>query len=58
MTEHTWKLDTIVQVATCAKCGLVKLKTMNGEYVFAVRMDPQFCQCPSPYHREEEAKTE
>lgn len=53
-TEHTWKKDALVEVATCSKCGLVRLKTMNGEYVFATRMDPQFCQCQSPYSREAE----
>ena len=58
MTDHAWKKDALVEVATCSKCGLVRLKTMNGEYVLLVQMDPQFCQCPSPYHRQEEAKAE
>jgi hypothetical protein len=54
VTAHTWIPTLAVEVATCAKCGLVRLKTMNGEYLFLVKMDPQFCQCQSPYHREEE----
>lgn len=54
MTAHVWKKDTLVEVATCTKCGLVRLKTMNGEYIFVVKMDEQFCQCSSPYSRTEE----
>ena len=56
MTDHAWKKTALVEIATCEKCGLVRLKTLTGEYVFAVKWDSQFCQCPSPYRRGEEEK--
>lgn len=51
MTSHAWQ-DVVTNgkttFETCAKCGLARLRTINGEYFFT-RLDPQHAQCPSPY---------
>jgi hypothetical protein len=35
-------------VETCEKCGLLRIKTLSGEYYFT-RIDAQHATCPSPY---------
>jgi hypothetical protein len=53
-TEHGWRTvvtDGRVTFATCSKCGLSRLTTMNGQYYF-IRWDRQFAQCSSPYRLE------
>lgn len=52
MTEHEWKV--VIRgadhqtFATCLKCGLSRLTTMNGEFYF-VQMGKPYLQCSSPY---------
>jgi hypothetical protein len=51
MTQHDWAPTAnspIAVVETCAKCGLVRIVTMSGEWFFT-RIDRQHAACPSPY---------
>lgn len=33
-TEHSWQLTVLISISTCVYCGLLKLKTGNGDYFF------------------------
>jgi hypothetical protein len=60
-TEHAWKPAPDLEVSICEKCGMVRLKALNGVYVFVrwlINNAKEHAECSSPYHREEEAKTE
>lgn len=49
--EHDFKLTPLVQVSTCEKCGLLRLKTLSGEYYF-VKFSEPYLHCNSPYRNE------